>query len=1047
MFGPYEILGRLGSGGMGLVFRAWDERLHREVAIKLVRDGYRVPGTRERFLQEARAASRLNHPNICTIFDIGEKDGDPYLVMELLEGETLKERIGKGALTAEQIILRAREIGEALSAAHSKGIVHRDIKPANIFLVRNPNGSSQAKVLDFGLAKVGRREQGKAFDSPDTVERPTRLDDVPLDITSAGATVGTVAYMSPEQARGHALDARSDLFSLGVVMYEMATRRTPFRGTTSTQVFVQLLEHDPDPVRNWNESIPRELERIILRLLAKDRRERFQSARDLNTALEKAAGKLHRSIWLRRSAPAPVPLVRSVEPVARQRRPVKRDSASGMSTNALGSRPGANTVIRPLRVVQDLPEVSADNILHSDRQGAVVMATGSSVGEAKASSGVRSAPALARSRSGVTQFEYGIDDVLEPENIATGRMGLEGATRPRRRIARVVMAATVLIATIGAAALLVIGSGRLRPVILGPNDVLLLTEVQDKTGEGGLGDAVRGGLEIALEKSRFLNVRGADAYQAALQQFRQADSNPAQKPSARMVAQRVGAKAYLYGEIRGTAPYEISVDVIESSSNDKLAHVREQSATRDQIPAAIDRLARALRAEMGEGTNTIGEPSDSLDREVPRSVDALSAYSIAQAAVQSGRIADALKAYQQAVGRDERFTQAQIGLAWLYQAQNAEIAAAESAERALAASRDADEKTRLLAEFCYEMIVAGDTRRAAATIHRYTEQFPRDVNGMVGLAKVMRAQGHLVEALLAAQQAIGGDPFRAEAYAEAELALIGLDRYDAALQLESQTRQLGVAPSGLRLAAAYLANRTDVIAQETHAVQGQTATHQQQLPAALARYGSYLDNSGQMGSGGAVWRDESLPELSSARAFLLAQSALDRALAGDCASALNLIHESSGLSRGPATQFRNGMASALCSENAEAEQAIAGLEQLSSGTTATTRYSPAELRAALMIADRNPAAALDLMAEVEPQDELLLLPYLRALAYVSLGKPKQAIPYFEAVTTHRGAAFLGGTNVYSLAQLGLARALEVSGDQAAGATTYRGFLALSRAAK
>src|SRR6185369_5584035 len=136
MFGPYEILGRLGSGGMGTVFRAWDERLHREVAVKLVRDGYRVPGTRERFLQEARAASRLNNPNICTIFDMGEKDGDPYLVMELLEGETLKEKIGRGALSVEEILVHSREIADALAAAHGKGIVHRDIKPANIFLIK-----------------------------------------------------------------------------------------------------------------------------------------------------------------------------------------------------------------------------------------------------------------------------------------------------------------------------------------------------------------------------------------------------------------------------------------------------------------------------------------------------------------------------------------------------------------------------------------------------------------------------------------------------------------------------------------------------------------------------------------------------------------------------------------------------------------------------------------------------------------------------------------------------------------------------------------------
>src|SRR5215475_8329397 len=294
-FGPYEILGRLGSGGMGLVFRAWDERLHREVAIKIVRDGYRAPGARERFLQEARAASRLNHPNICTIFDIGEKDGDPYLVMELLEGETLKEKIGRGALSSEEILLFTREIADALSAAHANGIVHRDIKPANIFLVKKSNGTSQAKVLDFGLAKVGREKKVVSSEADlASKRRDPRVAEVPLNLTSAGATVGTVAYMSPEQARGHALDARSDLFSLGVVMYEMATRRSPFRGTTSTQVFVQLLEHDPEPVRNWNESIPRELERAILKLLAKDRRERFQSARELNQALERIAGKLNR---------------------------------------------------------------------------------------------------------------------------------------------------------------------------------------------------------------------------------------------------------------------------------------------------------------------------------------------------------------------------------------------------------------------------------------------------------------------------------------------------------------------------------------------------------------------------------------------------------------------------------------------------------------------------------------------------------------------------------------------------------------------------------
>src|SRR6266478_2596277 len=174
-FGPYEILGRLGGGGMGLVFRAWDERLHREVAIKLLHDDYTMPGMRERFLQEARAASALNHPNICTVFDIGEQDHNPYLVMD---------RVAHAELPAGEIVRYAIEISDGLAVAHAKGIVHRDIKPANIFLVTMPNGKSQAKVLDFGLAKIGLEHRGG-------------WESRKLDLTLAGSTVGTLSYMSP----------------------------------------------------------------------------------------------------------------------------------------------------------------------------------------------------------------------------------------------------------------------------------------------------------------------------------------------------------------------------------------------------------------------------------------------------------------------------------------------------------------------------------------------------------------------------------------------------------------------------------------------------------------------------------------------------------------------------------------------------------------------------------------------------------------------------------------------------------------------------------
>src|SRR5882757_2251732 len=329
-FGPYEILGRLGGGGMGLVFRAWDERLHREVAIKLLHDDYTMPGMRERFLQEARAASALNHPNICTVFDIGEQDNNPYLVMELLKGETAKDRVARGALPAEEIVRYAIEISDALAVAHAKGIVHRDIKPANIFLVNMPNGKSQAKVLDFGLAKIELEHRGG-------------WESRKLDLTLAGSTVGTLSYMSPEQARGESLDIRSDLFSLGIVLYEMATRQVPFRGTTSALMFVQLFSHDPEPVRNWNESIPRDLEKVILKLLAKERRARFQTAQELRDALVKVGKKLGRVGWLNKGSAPVVPLVRANDPVAWHKGPRRGQSETRARARLAIEGSGANS--------------------------------------------------------------------------------------------------------------------------------------------------------------------------------------------------------------------------------------------------------------------------------------------------------------------------------------------------------------------------------------------------------------------------------------------------------------------------------------------------------------------------------------------------------------------------------------------------------------------------------------------------------------------------------------------------------------------------------
>ena len=1142
--GPYEILGRLGSGGMGLVFSAWDSRLQRDVAIKLLREEYATPGMRQRFLQEARAASRLNHPNICTIFDIGEQEGDPYLVMELLKGETVRARIARGPVSPEDLICVATEAADALIVAHGRGIIHRDIKPANIILVEKNGGRFQTKVLDFGLAKVERGDGAE-----------TRFD-----LTSAGTTVGTVAYMSPEQARGEPLDARSDLFSLGIVLYEMATGELPFQGATSALVFVQLLGQRPEAVRDFNPDIPKELEKLILTLLEKKRSDRFQSASDLVEALHKISlkrggggislwGSKPAKAWGRNDPPT-LPSKRPVRDASGFAKPTPSPDSSRPSEGAAKS-PSSETFLRPVKRIvtgevaktSGKPEsnASAFSLFQAASSAANRPSSASHLPTAAGSSSTlplaprassatnRPAP---RSSSGILRPASSVpantpppappisssmppaappissgttrtapSPVPLPPAFPSTRTSGEATPVPAAKVSEPVVPAAqasdsaVLSArgpgssssrimtrvpakrftppdvgyfeqddldaktraddaahakggkarwvAIGIfAALAAIGVGAWYQTShhgAPPADVptsLLLVSLGNRTGDSTLGGLFNSGLLFDLQQSSHLSVRGqGDATVGAKSLGISVDGSEPSLADARRVAKATGASNLAFGNIHMEgSSYALAMRVFDVASGSRLTDATETASSREQIGDAIDRLASDVRSSLGESGDSIGRDSVPLSREATSNLDALQAYATGDALKGSGQIDDAMLAFERAIGLEPRFIQAYIELADIYRQQHAEVAAARAATKAQDYAASAGRRTQAMAQATYALNTLGDYAQAITVLQQLCNNYPADVEAHVQLAVAQRMAGNYANSLATAQSVLAMSPFNTEAHGNAELALIALDRTEAA-QMEEQSQTVGQGHPGI---AALLGLLNSTIAPVN--------PDNEQL-AGKAYLAEVQDARGQMIAGLATWRDiashaNAAPELASAASYALTRAAFDRALAGDCTTAISLVREAITMPSGPGATYAAGMSNALCMNLEGARRNLADLTAASTQFVAARSMYVPDLAATIQWKSGDAAGALAKLHGVRQDLPMTLAPYLQGLIHLGANQPQAALADLQPMLQHRGATSVVSPEVYALAQVQAARAYTASGDARNASMNYKNFLDL-----